>query len=145
MSRVLDGNGRVRAERWIDDGGRSLAAPRSFFDTELDEPCYPSVFAEGIRCVTSSAAQWSHTFSDAGCNDPVVPWSGEKPPFVYATHYAANECDNIEFEAAYQTGSTVTQGTYFVQQETSCTSVPLPMGTTLYKLGGEVDVPRLAP
>jgi len=144
LSRVLDGNGRVRAERWIDGAGQSLAVAKSFFDTDLKEACSPRVFADGVRCAVSSAAQFGDGFLDAACKTPIMAWSGEKPRFGYMVHHAANDCDHVEFDAAYEVGDAVAADTYFVKGQTGCTSAPVSMGTTLYKLGAKIDPPEIA-
>ncbi|MBA3465398.1 MAG: hypothetical protein H0T46_36035 [Deltaproteobacteria bacterium] len=142
MSSVSEGTGRVRAERWVDGEGRSLAASRGFVDTEQDEACYPRELADGARCV-SSFGETKDTFSDASCKTPVLFWTGEKPPLVFTVHHARDACDHVEYDAAYETGDAVTQVSYFQMQTTGCTAVQVPPDVTLYKLGAKVAVPRL--
>ncbi len=148
MSRVLDGAGRVRAERYADAAGHPLAASRGFYDTVVDEHCYPSQFLDGtVRCVPNStayadAAGSGGIYADAACTQPIAAYDAAAPPMpaIVVTHAPRDACDAVLYDATHAAGAPYT-GALFGGRD--CTPLERNALLTYYTLGAAIELPLI--
>ncbi|MBA3396852.1 MAG: hypothetical protein H0T89_29750 [Deltaproteobacteria bacterium] len=148
VTRVLDGTGRLRAERYTDADGNPLAAARGFYDTLAANRCSPYRFPDGtLRCVPYNvsfvpAPQTGGYFADAACTQPVVTEQATSPPpsVIVVGHAQRDVCDAVNYAAVHAAGPPHTGALFHT---TDCTPVSRDQGVAYYTLGAAIELPRV--
>ncbi|MBA3396850.1 MAG: hypothetical protein H0T89_29740 [Deltaproteobacteria bacterium] len=148
LTRVLDGTGRLRAERYTDAAGNQLAAARGFYDTLTENRCSPNRFPDGtLRCVPhnagyASAPRSGGYFADAACTQPVGIEQATSPPpsAIVVAHASRDACDAVLYDAVHAAGPPHT-GAVFLGVE--CAPAVRDPNLTYYTLGAPIELPQI--
>ncbi len=148
MSRVLDGGGRVRAERYTDAAGHDLAAAREFYDTLAKQKCTPYRFLDGtLRCIPYfsffvSPPHGHGRYADAACTQPIAlnEATSPPPPVIVVLHESRDACDAVPYDATHAAGPPHTGDLFYGR---ACTPLVRDPSLTYYTLGAAIELPLI--
>ncbi len=142
---VLDGVGRLRAERFTDEQGNPLAVATRLHDSEAGQACVLATFVDGLRCLPDPGyATLGPLFADPTCTTPLALWGGTTAPLVAVQpHTLANACDRVAYEAAYAIASPFTGATIYFARPEGCIASPIDPLSTYFTVGEREELPRI--
>jgi hypothetical protein len=140
------GSGRLRVPSYVDAHGQVLGAVLGgFFDAQADAPCWPRMFADGVRCVPRTVTPLSGggPYLDAGCTirvsetRPVSSW----PPPASGALAVAWDCSGW---TAYSLGDAVNPLVVYSRNGSTCQSTS-PVADAVYRLATPAGDSQWAP
>lgn len=142
---VLEGTGRIQAQRHVDGDGKPLGQAHAFWDSERDVPCTPGLMPDGsYRCLPSSSGYYENdTFADSSCSATPLgkyrcnPWPG---PYILRAG-SGSWClfDEIRiYEDVYERGPSFDGPIYVRRYDAGCKAEDRFTGDSYFEIGPTV-------